>query len=318
MIHRVSLYWFLLIAITFTPYATRAAQGDAAADGAYLFCSFRGNGEDGLHLAWSNDGLKWTALNGDKSFLKPEVGSEKLMRDPCICQGPDGTFQMVWTTGWRGLDIGHASSKDLIHWTPQHAIPVMAKEPTAMNCWAPEIIWDEDNKDYLIFWSTTIPGRFPETEKAGAGMNHRIYCTTTKDFNEFSPTKLFFNPGFDVIDATIVQDGNTYRMIFKDETEAPPAKHLHTAVAGKVAGPYTEVSEPFTISWVEGPTALKVGDEWIIYYDQYTRHKYGASRTKDFQYFKNISRELSFPKDTRHGTAFRVKQDVLDKLMQEK
>ena len=26
----------------------------------YLFSYFKGNGEDGLHLAYSNDGLKWT------------------------------------------------------------------------------------------------------------------------------------------------------------------------------------------------------------------------------------------------------------------
>ena len=30
--------------------------------GGYLFSSFRGNGEDGLHLAYSPDGLKWTPL----------------------------------------------------------------------------------------------------------------------------------------------------------------------------------------------------------------------------------------------------------------
>ena len=41
----------------------------------YLFSSFRGNGDDGLHLAYSHDGLKWIALNNDKSFLKPEVGT---------------------------------------------------------------------------------------------------------------------------------------------------------------------------------------------------------------------------------------------------
>ena len=52
--------------------------------GGYLFSSFRGNGEDGLHLAYSRDGLKWTPLGGDKSFLKPRLGGN-LMRDPCIC-----------------------------------------------------------------------------------------------------------------------------------------------------------------------------------------------------------------------------------------
>ena len=62
------------------------AQGDketpeAMGKTAYLFSSFRGNGQDGLHLAYSHDGLKWTALKSDKAFLKPKVGG-KLMRDP--------------------------------------------------------------------------------------------------------------------------------------------------------------------------------------------------------------------------------------------
>ena len=95
----------------------------------YLFAYFKNNGEDGLHLAHSRDGLKWRALNEDKPYLTPIVGSQKLMRDPCIIQGPDGVFHMVWTTGWRGQDIGIAHSKDLINWSEQKAIPVMAHEP---------------------------------------------------------------------------------------------------------------------------------------------------------------------------------------------
>ncbi|GAB5555483.1 MAG: hypothetical protein Sapg2KO_50740 [Saprospiraceae bacterium] len=48
----------------------------------YLFSYFKGNGEDGLHLASSEDGLKWETLNDDKSFLEPNIGQDKLMRDP--------------------------------------------------------------------------------------------------------------------------------------------------------------------------------------------------------------------------------------------
>jgi len=78
----------------------------------YLFASFRGNG-DGLHLAWSTDGLKWTALADDRILLQPTIGG-KLLRDPFILQGPDGVFRMVWTSGWYERVIGYASSKDLI------------------------------------------------------------------------------------------------------------------------------------------------------------------------------------------------------------
>ena len=77
---------------------------------AYLFSYFTGNGEDGLHFASSADGLKWTALNGGRSFLQPAIGS-KLMRDPSITRGPDGRFHMVWTTGWWDKGIGVAHSR---------------------------------------------------------------------------------------------------------------------------------------------------------------------------------------------------------------
>jgi hypothetical protein len=129
---------------------------------AYLFSYFKGNGEDGLHLAYSLDGYNFKVLNNDQSFLKPVVGVSKLMRDPCIIQTPDGTFHMVWTAGWTEHGIGYASSKDLINWSEQKYLIVMEKEPSARNTWAPEIIYDKKQKQFLIIWSTTIPGRFPE------------------------------------------------------------------------------------------------------------------------------------------------------------
>ena len=58
----------------------------------YLFSYFLGNGEDGLHLAHSQDGYHWSALDAGRSFLAPTTGRDKLMRDPSITRGPDGTF----------------------------------------------------------------------------------------------------------------------------------------------------------------------------------------------------------------------------------
>ena len=58
--------------------ACGAAQ---AADG-YLFTYFTGNGEDGLHLAASDDGYHWDKLGGGKSYLMPKVGKSRLIRDP--------------------------------------------------------------------------------------------------------------------------------------------------------------------------------------------------------------------------------------------
>jgi hypothetical protein len=280
----------------------------------YLFSSFRGNG-DGLHLAWSVDGLKWTALAGERALLEPKVGG-KLMRDPCILQGPDGTFHMVWTSGWYERVIGYANSRDLIHWSEQKAIPVMEHEPAARNCWAPELVYDPAKRQYIIFWASTIPGRFPDTDAAGDnGLNHRMYCTTTKDFEVFSPTRLFFDPGFSTIDATMVLQGGKYHLIFKDETLEPVRKHLRIASGDSIEGPFKELSAPFTPSWVEGPTVLKIGDQYIVYYDMYTAKRYGAMRSRDLKNWEDVSEQLSLPAGTRHGTALAVSRDVLAALI---
>src|SRR5437016_1713699 len=73
-----------------------------AGEDVFLFSFFREpNGQAGLQLATSTNGLQWTELkapNG-KSFIEPQVGG-KLMRDPSLALGPDGMFHMVWTTSW--------------------------------------------------------------------------------------------------------------------------------------------------------------------------------------------------------------------------
>ncbi|MDX2032434.1 MAG: pectate lyase [Blastocatellia bacterium] len=299
--------------------AWRARVGAAAPQTNYLFAYFRNNGEDGLHLAHSVDGLTWTPLNGDRSWLTPTVGSQKLMRDPCIIQGPDGMFHMVWTTGWRGTDIGIAHSPDLLQWSEQQAIPVMGHEPTAVNCWAPEIMYDAATGQYLIFWATTIPGRFPATEASGNnGLNHRMYFVTTRDFKTYSRAALFYDGGFNVIDATIIRDdrreGGRYVMILKDETAQPVRKNLRIAESGKAAGPYGAASAPFTRDWVEGPTAIRIGDEWIVYYDMYREKRYGAVRSRDLKQWEEITAQIHFPDGARHGTVLRVSAETLARL----
>jgi sucrose-6-phosphate hydrolase SacC (GH32 family) len=82
-----------------------------------MFCYFKNNGEDGLHLAYSNDGYNWKAMFNDSSVLKPTVSKDKLMRDPCIIRGKDGKFHMVWTVSWNDKGIGYASSFDLLNWS---------------------------------------------------------------------------------------------------------------------------------------------------------------------------------------------------------
>jgi len=290
--------------------ANTTATGDAkqpdAADQIYLFTSFRENGEDGLRFLTSEDGLKWTEIPG--AFLKPTVGKHKLMRDPSLARGPDGTYHLVWTTGWKDdQGFGYASSRDLLHWSEQQFIPVMEHEPTTVNVWAPEIFYDEPHDRFIICWASTIPGRFPDNAEPHDN-NQRMYYTTTRDFKEFAPAQLFCDPGFSIIDAVIVRDGDSYVLVLKNNSRE--VHQLHAAVGDAPLGPWRDVTEPFTDHYREGPSVMRLGDEWIVYFDAYRDEIYGAAKTKDFKTFADATDQVSFPKGHKHGTVLQVPREV--------
>lgn len=311
-----SLSVVIIYLITVLPIKIIAAEDN---EYVYLFSFFRKNGEDGLYLAWSADGLKWTELKPKAvSFLKPQVGGN-LMRDPCICLGPDNKFHLVWTTSWtKPPVVGYSSSTNLIDWSEQKAIPVMNHEPDTRNVWAPELFYDRQKQQFLIFWSLTIPGKFPETADTGDnGYNHRIYYTTTKDFVNFAPTKLLFDGGFNVIDATMLERGGKYYLIVKDETLKPVKKNLRIAVADSPEGPFSKASEPFTMSWVEGPSAIQIKDEVYVYFDHYRNPQYyGVIKSKDLTNWVDITNELQMPKSARHGTVLQVPKKLVKHLIE--
>jgi len=284
----------------------------------YMFSYFKNNGRDGLHLAYSNDGYSWTTLKNDNSFLQPVLSKDSLMRDPCIIRGADNKFHMVWTISWNAKGIGYATSTDLIHWSAQQYVPVMEKEDSARNCWAPEITFDIKNKEYVIYWATTIKGKYPAVDPSVEnGYNHRLYYTTTKDFISFSETKLLYDKGFNIIDATIIRNKKEYVMFLKDETIKPVAqKNIRMATSKKLASGFSSPSAPITGNyWAEGPTVVKANDEWIVYFDKYRDHKYGAISSKDLKQWKDVSQKISLPAGIRHGTIFTITKNELDFIL---
>ncbi|MBN1575405.1 MAG: glycoside hydrolase family 43 protein [Chitinispirillaceae bacterium] len=288
----------------------------------YLFCFFKNNGEDGMHLAYSLNGESFTALNSDQSLIKPQLGKDRLMRDPSIVRGPDNIFHLVWTTGWNDRCIGYANSKDLITWSKQDSIFVMKNEPTAKNCWAPEIFYDAASDQYIIIWSTTIPGKFPETRAScDNGGNHRLYYVTSKDLKKFSETKLFYDPGFNCIDGFLAKDENRYVLVLKNETCTDAvkgfiaAKNFRIAFADAVTGPFGNLTGVLSTGgdWVEGPSMVKIGDAWYLYYDIYGKGRYGIRKSKDFKTWSGGADNMTKPNGARHGTVFAVTGFIADK-----
>jgi hypothetical protein len=321
MIRRLLALLTLAAASAFasTPGGSPAALPETC----YLFAYFYHDKEaEGFRLAWSADGYEFRALNGGRSFITPTAGEKKLMRDPHLFRGPDGRWHLVWTTGWTGRDIGYASSADLIHWSEQKTLPVMAHEPEAQNCWAPELIWDAAKQRYLLFWSTTILGKFPETEMSNRRRerNHRIYATATKDFVTFEPTWLLYDGGYNVIDANLIPaaDGTgDWLMFVKDETFAPVTQKNIRLVRGRSPeGPWDRPSAPLTGNyWAEGPTSIKVGDEYRVYFDKHMLDAIGLVRSRDLQTWEDVGDRIKMPAHARHGCIVTVTRAELAPLL---
>lgn len=300
---RVCLYIILCLSL-----ASCASQKQV-----YMFTSFHEPANEGLRFLYSKDGYHWK--DAGKTFLKPEVGQQKVLRDPSIAQGPDGTFHLVWTSSWRGdKGFGYASSKDLVHWSEQRFIPVMENEPATVNVWAPELFYDDSTKQFAIIWASAIPGRFERGIEEDSN-NHRMYVITTPDFKTFSSSRLFLDPGFSVIDAVIVKKAaQDYVLVLKDNTR--PNRNIKVAYGTSALGPYVNTTAPFTAQMTEGPSVVKVGDKWLIYFDAYREKKYDAVITSDFKTFTPAGTAISVPEGHKHGTIFKADRKLLKQLLQ--
>ncbi|KQU49765.1 hypothetical protein ASG67_11730 [Sphingomonas sp. Leaf339] len=279
--------------------ATAAAPALAAkTDRHFAFTYFRNadDGGAGMRLAISDDGFTYRPVRGGAPVVVPQVGENKLMRDPCVARDPRaGLYHMVWTTSWTGQTIGHASSRDLIDWSAQQAMPVMAAFPGTRNSWAPELIWDDAKRHFVIFWSSTVG-------TAGKEGDHRLYATMTSDFRTFTPTRKIYDPGFSVIDATFQRVGERLIMFVKDERKEPLRKVIQWCEAQSPTGPFGALSPPITPAWSEGPTAIEVDGETVVFFDRYIDKRYAAVASRDLKTWRDVSDRITMPPGANHGT----------------
>jgi hypothetical protein len=270
-----------------------------------LFVYFKEPANMGVFFAVSNDGYQFHPVNGGKPWFGVEHPGA-LIRDPFITRGPDHEFHMVWTWGWRGQSIGYAHSPDLVHWSEQREIPVMAGILGATNAWAPEIYWDEAKSRWLIIWSSTVPER---------AEGNRLYSATTPDFQTFTRPTKFLDPGYMVINGTMIHTRGRYYLVFTDERLEPMHKEIKIAEGPSIEGPWTNVSEALTESWSEGPSIAQVGNDYIIYYDHYRDPKrYEAVRSVDLKDWTPINDRIQFPEGSKHGSFLKISQEELERL----
>ena len=319
-----SVHKIVCMAVAMMALAVSCGQPQKEQDEAYVFTYFDNSRQDaGLFLAYSLDGYHWTAVNGGNPIMEPSVGKDGILRDPSVCRGPDGTFHLVWTISWNAQSIGYARSEDLIHWTGQKIIPAMEAFPSTRNTWAPELFYEASEDLFYIFWASTVPDN-PEVSTDGciseSNYNHRIYCTTTRDFETFSPTRLYFNPPFNVIDACVARIPETGELLMalKNENLNPPEKNIRLTRSKTMAEGFpTEVSAPISgEAWSEGPTILPIGGDLLIYFDKFREHQYGAALSHDGGLtWEDATDRIEVPAGMSHGTAIAVPASYIEPLI---
>ena len=198
--------------------------------------------DEALHLAVSEDGYAFTPLNAGRPLVTSAVGSGAI-RDPFLGYSADGAIHLLGTDGWRSPNIVHAVSEDLVTWSEPELLPVMAEVPGTQNAWAPEFFYDERTRMHHILWSSVVDPDLCRTtgDWTDPRAPQRIWTSATADFRSLGPARVFFDPGFSVIDATVSRDGDGYLMAFKDERESSELggahKNIHLARFDTVDGP---------------------------------------------------------------------------------
>lgn len=305
----------------------------------YLFAYFIGEGTtDGeqLYLSSSNgnDPLHWNNLNSGKPVFTSHLG-EKGVRDPSIVRSPDGDkFYMIatdlniynngdWTraqtTGSTSLLIWESS--DLIHWSNQRLVKVSSD--LAGNTWAPEAFYDKTTGEYVVFWASKI---YSDAAKSGSP-NERIMYAKTRDFYTFTEAKEYYNPGYSVIDTTMIDNnGKVYRFT-KDERDfnaatSPNGKMVFEESSDSIFGNFTMIKEGIgkgSIPAGEGPLVFKANGEnkWYLFIDYFSGGGYKPFYTTDLAsgIWTPVSSGYSLPTPTpRHGTVLPITAEELARI----
>ncbi|MFD5246734.1 family 43 glycosylhydrolase [Amycolatopsis sp. NPDC058340] len=307
----------------------------------YSFFYFTGEGTpDGeqIYTAASkgNDPLNWTELNNGRPVLRSSLG-ELGVRDPFILRSPDGDkFYLLATDlkihDGRGWDAAQRTgsrsimvweSTDLVTWSRQRSVQV--SPPTAGNTWAPEAFWDAKRGTYVVYWASKL---YAENDPAHTGDSYnRMLYATTRDFHTFSAPRVWIDPGYSVIDSTIIQDEGTYYRFTKDERNPTSSSPCSKYITAEKSTDLLDLSYDFVADCIgkgnpgldrgEGPTGFKSNTEnkWYLFIDEYGGRGYVPFETTDLASGKwTMSAGAKLPASPRHGTVLPVTQAELDRL----
>ncbi|MEV4785383.1 family 43 glycosylhydrolase [Streptomyces tuirus] len=308
----------------------------------YLFAYFTGEGTaDGEQIRYAlsrgNDPLHWRELNAGKPVLTSTTG-EKGLRDPFVIRSPEGDKFYLIATDLRMYQNSSGSwdqvqrhgsksimvweSTDLVHWTDQRLVRV--SPDSAGNTWAPEAYWDDQLDAYVVFWASKLYAD-DDPDHKGDTYNKMLYATT-KDFRTFSEPKVWNDPGYSVIDSTVVKYRDEYYRYTKDERDPGSSSPCSKFITGEKSASLTSTTYDFVADCIgkgamdrgEGPTVFKSNTEkkWYLFIDEYGGRGYVPFETTDLASGKwTPSTNYQLPASPRHGTVLPVTQQEYDRLL---
>ncbi|BCM91229.1 hypothetical protein IAD21_03093 [Abditibacteriota bacterium] len=285
----------------------------------YLMSYFRTESE-ALHLAFSSDGLLWEPLNQNRPVWHAPIGN-KSVRDPFILRDEQGIYRLFSTNSWHSDSIIVADSTDLIEWTHPRLVTLMSGVKGTRNTWAPECFFDPEAGVYRVIWSSSQDLRSLSEMEKSADWNHRIWTSSTTDFENWTPPEFFFDPGYSVIDACVVHLRlGRWMMSWKDErsTDATRlhSKKIKVSFAPSISGPWTEESAFLTNDMSEGPTLFPRTGGWTLLFDAFTAHYFGALHSDDEgQTWRDISSQVTFPPGPRHASVIEIPETDANTLL---
>lgn len=287
----------------------------------YLFCYFTGNlpEEEAVHFAVSTDGYNFEALWGNKPVIKQTLG-KKCCRDPYIFRDEEGVFHIIATDmrsrdGWANNNSMVVwDSEDLLNWRNERIIDFSRFESTkaANRVWAPEVIYDKEKGEYMIYWTHN---------NADDELDTVTWYAYTRDFADITTEpKVLFRPksGMCAIDADIIEkDGRYYLFQADGEKEA-----ICYAVSDRVSGPYFEPDDnkvSVADTALEGNCIYKISgtDKYVMIADKFKSGGYFMQESTDLVHFTEVP-EDRFSLDhlkPRHGSVLHITDEEYERLI---
>lgn len=285
----------------------------------YIFAYFIGNGagEEQIYFATSRDGLNWEELNSGEPVLQSEMGTTGL-RDPFIIRSPEGDkFYLIatdlciakngnWTyaqqNGSQAIMVWE--SDDLVNWTEQRMMTISAGIEAGCT-WAPEIFYDGDTGEYMVFWASKV--------KTDNYAKQRLYYCKTRDFYTFAEPKVWIDESHSTIDSTVVRDDDgTYYRFTKNESKT----YIYLEKSDSLLGEWEMVNSNIA-SGVEGPCSFAfneddiegAGAKWCLLLDAFGAGGYYPMITDDLAGGKFTKISANLPARPRHGTVMNITAD---------